>query len=849
MPIVVLAVLICLAHSTSERSSGQLMSEMTLKTMEQVFLRSEKAHAMSMEGIMSSMSTSKAWHVLEKSNLTTTALIEMTSQAHGKQAHLRKAAPTGYAAVEGARRMLNDMIYVSMSKYDSEIAKCTAYYSEQCAAMESCRGQIAASNYIAANSRAKILGAQSTINQMQGDIPMKKGELKRHNAKCDNEKTNARNRLQIVQGDIEVLTEILKMTDCDKELIQIKKLSLLHCQDPCTKKSFITFNHDGLKQKVSQLQSTLSHGLMQDTFKDLFEGIQSIKSIGVTELDAHQSPFVNKTQFKNPPLIETVVPHNPCTDPNAGAPSARDRGKGKGKCSIAASPDCPRIQERFLLIQSGIKDEEGNLLQEINLLEENCKETADTLDAQIQDDRNRQSQAEVDLADGTKMEADAAENARQTARQHDQLNSDLKRQMKTCSKNYINFESELCALKKIRGELYKKLKGGYTAFFQDCVVSKWDPEECTKKCAAGEQKLTRNVMTHPNKGAKCLPLTALKTCNPQPCPVDCKLSTWTGWSKCSAQCGGGVQQRLRDVNVAMKYGGKPCDETSETRSCNTQACEKDCELTRWTKWGQCSKDCDGGTQKRQKFIREQAEGEGKCPGRWSSGRLQYKPCNMHRCRLAVGAKTLTCNQELDIVLLLDGSGSLGQAGWNAEIKAAKTFVDAFAGTGAQANMAVILYSGPHTWGGVWKCVGKNKQPVDQEKVCKIKTVAHFTHDMAKIKQDIGKLQWPRGSTLTSLALLSAYTELSLGRKHAKSIVVAITDGRPLSFRATGVASRYIRRKARLVWVPVTSRAPLWRIKQWATRRWKENVVEVKTFKDLENPDLVTHVVANICPSR
>jgi len=848
MSVLVVTFLVCFAHGTSEGSSSQLMSEVSLKTMEQVFLRSEKAHATSMEQIMSSMSSEKAWHVLEKNNLTTPALIEL-SQAHGKQSNLRKAAtaPTGYAAVEGARKMLNEMIWVSMSKYDAEIAKCTAYYADQCAAMQACRGQIAASNYVAANSRAKILGAQSTINQMQSDVPAKKQELSKHKIKCADEKKNARARLAIVQGDIAVLTSILKMTDCKSTFVQMEKLSLRHCQDPCTKKSFIMFSQDGLEKKVSKLQSSLSHGLMQDTFKDLFQGIESINSLSLMQLDAQQTPFANKTNFSNPPIPRTMIPRDPCTDAKAGAPSSRQMAKGKGKCSLAKSPDCPRIQERFLLIQSGIKDEAENLLEEIAFMEENCKAVTDTLEAQIQDDLNRQNQAELDLADGTKMEADAGETARQTAREHDQLNGDLKRQMKTCSKNYVNSESELCALKKIRGELYKKLKGGYTAFFQDCVVSKWDPEECSKKCAGGEQKLSRNVMTHPNKGAKCLPLTALKKCNLQPCPVDCMLASWTGWSKCSAQCGGGVQQRLRDVTVAMKNGGRPCDATSQTRACNGQACEKDCELGRWTPWGQCSKDCDGGTQKRQKFIREQAEGEGKCPGRWSSKRLQYKKCNMNRCALEVGAKTLTCKQELDVILLLDGSGSLRQAGWDAEIKTAQLFVDSFASTGAQAQLAVILYSGPRTWGGVYKCFGKNTQKVDLETTCKIKTVTHFTSDMAAVKTKIKALVWPKGSTLTSLALLSAYSELTLGRKHAKSIVVAITDGRPLSYRATGLASRYIRKKARLVWVPVTSNAPLWRIRRWATRRWQENVVAVKTFADLEKPDLVTHLIANICP--
>merc|ERR1719387_1861101 len=153
-------------------------------------------------------------------------------------------------------------------------------------------------------------------------------------------------------------------------------------------------------------------------------------------------------------------------------------------------------------------------------------------------------------------------------------------------------------------------------------------------------------------------------------------------------------------------------------------------------------------QKRQKFVKTPAVGAGKCEGRWSKARLEYKECNKHRCGLPVGATTLQCKEKRDIVLLLDGSGSLGQKGWNAELKAAQTFVDAFSGTGAQAEMSVILYSGPRTWGGVRKCFRKYGK-VDLEKTCKIKSVTHFTSNMKEVKQKIAALTWPRGSTLTS----------------------------------------------------------------------------------------------------
>merc|ERR1712100_170719 len=130
-----------------------------------------------------------------------------------------------------------------------------------------------------------------------------------------------------------------------------------------------------------------------------------------------------------------------------------------------------------------------------------------TLETQIKNDEDMLADSQTKLGYATEKEATAGETARQTAAEHDQLDSDLRKQMKTCTANYINFESELCALKKIRGELMKMKGDGHSGFFQDCEVSPWDPEESTKKCwqkggTYGEQKLTRSVVAHPNGGAK-----------------------------------------------------------------------------------------------------------------------------------------------------------------------------------------------------------------------------------------------------------------------------------------------------------------------------------------------------------
>merc|ERR1719199_2146660 len=104
------------------------------------------------------------------------------------------------------------------------------------------------------------------------------------------------------------------------------------------------------------------------------------------------------------------------------------------------------------------------------------------------------------------------------------------------------------------------------------------------------QTLTREAIKMKTKKAHpCPSLTWQKKCNEFKCPVDCKLGSWTGWSKCTKECGGGVQSRNRKLYVKPKDGGQSCDSLS---------CDRDCSLKKWTRWSPCSKACDKGFQER-----------------------------------------------------------------------------------------------------------------------------------------------------------------------------------------------------------------------------------------------------------
>jgi semaphorin 5 len=77
---------------------------------------------------------------------------------------------------------------------------------------------------------------------------------------------------------------------------------------------------------------------------------------------------------------------------------------------------------------------------------------------------------------------------------------------------------------------------------------------------------------------------ALQECNLQACPVDCQVSAWTPYTKCSASCGGGVAARTRTITTQPLHGGRACPELHETKACATHSCPPPCQVSDWSAW-------------------------------------------------------------------------------------------------------------------------------------------------------------------------------------------------------------------------------------------------------------------------
>jgi hypothetical protein len=111
-------------------------------------------------------------------------------------------------------------------------------------------------------------------------------------------------------------------------------------------------------------------------------------------------------------------------------------------------------------------------------------------------------------------------------------------------------------------------------------------------------------------------------------PINCNVSEWSTWGDCSKACGGGEQKRTRTVKTAAANGGAECGALSESQSCNEQGCPINCEMSEWGGWSGCSNECGGGTQERTRSVTTAAANGGtECVGALN----EIQACNEQSC--------------------------------------------------------------------------------------------------------------------------------------------------------------------------------------------------------------------------
>lgn len=263
--------------------------------------------------------------------------------------------------------------------------------------------------------------------------------------------------------------------------------------------------------------------------------------------------------------------------------------------------------------------------------------------------------------------------------------------------------------------------------------------------------LSRKVTLTPKGGAECPPLALSVHCGETACPKDCEVSGWSTFSACSARCDGGVQERNRHVTQNPVGNGVGCPHLVDMRLCNSESCTSDCEFLQWTSWSSCSKACDAGSKSRGRGLRD--EGKASCPSAEHKDRLEFQECNKDAC--AAGNDVRCAGDPMDMVLLLDASGSMTEGGF-AAIKS--------------LSQELVRYYNPSANGTKLSIASFAKQAT---------AISGLSENSNELKSSISSnLHWLQGPGNAASGLLRAATLMANGgRKTASSVVLMVTDGR------------------------------------------------------------------------
>merc|ERR1719310_822881 len=512
-------------------------------------------------------------------------------------------------------------------------------------------------------------------------------------------------------------------------------------------------------------------------------------------------------------------------------PPKKDLAKQSNKCANA-KPNCGLLHDNFAAMWGDMKDLVDETTARMTAAAKAWDSHVAHYNAMQESLTQQKGATQQALAEASATHA--AQSATQSAKEQEdmELKALYKETMTECKRKIreILF-TELCGTIKVRTDLLKKVES--TLDIVDCAVGDWTAEKCTVPCdenrIGGNQTLTRDVITKASEqGAACPPLQFMRRCNQIKCPIDCQLSEWYPWTKCTTECGGGVQGRTRVVETKPLDGGASCDALQESRPCNTGSCDRDCTLQAWSPFSPCSKACNGGTKERTKAIHVPTRGFGTCPKDTAPQRYEKAQCNAQPC---VGDEQ--CIANMDLVIAIDGSGSLTERGFETMKKFAAALVrrlksDAY---GHQAvHVAVVQFGNG--------ALDDNDVISDARVVVPMHDVhSEESQDMEAVATQIEGLEWQKGFTNMAQAFLKAnHIFRSQSRHEAHAVTLLLTDGRPSFQLQTSNAVNTLKTVSRVIIAQIQAYPKdenVERMKHWASKPSETNYFLIRGKRALK----------------
>jgi hypothetical protein len=222
-------------------------------------------------------------------------------------------------------------------------------------------------------------------------------------------------------------------------------------------------------------------------------------------------------------------------------------------------------------------------------------------------------------------------------------------------------------------------------------------------------------------------------------------------------------------------------------------------------------------------VVEEAGPTGYCPEWWYPERIEAWWCNMFEC-----PPDLVCAEQMDILLLVDGSGSVNWygPGFEQEREFAHRLFNLFDFGPQGAKAGLILYS--------WVA----EQVLEEG----------MTEDYDTLVAAVEGMVWPHWNTNTADALSMAKTTLGTHARSEvpkeKTIVFLLTDGNPNDMTATYAAAEALKEDAVLFVVRVGENVNEQACHDWASWPSEAHVLQADDFTMLEPQ--IKEFMADIC---
>merc|ERR1719195_1581106 len=735
-------------------------------------------------------------------------------------------------SMQKARKILNNMMLAAWGELDDVVFECKEFEERNRGTYEQVVADLAR-----LGSQLSRLG-ELRVSSQQGifdkDRERKDAEERLEKETRQFEMTNFENQreMTIRKNDLAVFDFILKATACKEDsFIQMNKPGMQICE---------TSEGPVLNFKNHNLQARLEQMMTPEARQALHEALGQVqKPLGLLQV---QADTTTETTTALPTYAAVVVLVS--EDPH---PS------GQWKKCVDGPVNCGLLHDLMSLEWGKFRDGFDELTAEMNQNKEEFDKTKRNINEEltvISDEKTKHMEVLANAI--SSINADTEE-----MNEKDEQKRELTHEFdKTCAvfKEKITeiLFTRICAVRKVRNELLAKSTLTPPSKFSDCDISDWvskngeciapngiailcddsRPRDDPYKCG-GTEIMKRDVVVLPDKyGMKCPQLEREKKCGQKKCPVDCLMSQWSGWSKCTKDCEGGVQAKTRDVVTKPKNGGKGCDSVQEERPCNTGSCDRNCKLSDWSEWSPCTMACSGGTTERFKKVVIPIRGQGKCPTGKNPDRFETDKCNKQDC---VGDEI--CIAKQDLVIALDASGSLKEKGYEIvrgfAANLTKRYKSKYFGAPA-IKMGVTLFGNGKliemVGGGTTIKPAINLQPL--------------TFDLEEVGKKIKETEWQRGFTNMAQAFTTADTILGQGgRPEAQSAVMVISDGKfSFKYQTAEKAQELKDKNVQIYMAPIADsrEKSLTFLKKWASQPWPTNYQRIPGLPALKNNKLSAH---------